>query len=275
MSERSSFIVFSVLVLGLLLLLASQVRRGAETALAGTFRAATAPVTEGINKAAGGAQGIWQNYVNLRVARVESEALERRLDQLESQRIRAEEALKENARLRELLAMKQLAPFSQAKVAEVIAWLTGGPLQHALLVDRGSSDGIDRGWVATHRGMLVGRVTEVSSGSAKVMTLFDPESGVGVRHQLDRFTGVLRGGNQGPATLTRLMFVPRDTQIAVGDTLITSGLDGVFPPGLLVGSVRELGRSELLTWDATVDPAVDPLEVEELLLIPPPSGAKP
>jgi rod shape-determining protein MreC len=269
-SERASHVTFLVLALGLLALLASQVRRGTESALGGALRGATGPAAEAVLKAAGGAQGVWDNYVALRGAREENARLHEQLTQYRAEHARNAELVQENRRLRELLELKETTGFSSGRAARVIALLGSGPLQRSLMIDRGSSNGIGRGWVAVHGGMLVGRVTATTSGTAEVMTLMDPESGVGVRHQLDRYTGVLRGGNRGPATLTRLMFVPRDTQVAVGDPIVTSGLDGAFPPGLLVGFVRELAADELLTWTITVEPAVDPTEVEELLLIPPP-----
>jgi rod shape-determining protein MreC len=272
MTEKAAHITFLLLALGLLALMATQVRRGSESALGSTLRNATGPVAEGVLKAAGGVQGVWDNYVNLRSVREESQKLREQLDKSGTEHARFAELYQENQRLRELLDMKAQPAFPQGRVARVISVLNSGPLQRALMIDRGLSDGITRGWVAVYRGMLVGRVTEVAGGNAEVMTLFDPESGVGVRHQLDRYVGVLRGGNQGPAQLTRLMFVPRDTQVAVGDPLVTSGLDGAFPPGLLVGFVRDLAEVDLLTWTITVEPAVDPLEVEELLLIPPPAG---
>lgn len=272
MTEKAAHITFLFLALGLLALMATQVRRGSESALGSTLRNATGPVTEGVLKAAGGVQGVWDNYVNLRSVREESQKLREQLDKSATEHARFAELYQENQRLRELLDMKAQPAFPQGRVARVISVLNSGPLQRALMIDRGLGDGITRGWVAVYRGMLVGRVTEVAGGNAEVMTLFDPESGVGVRHQLDRYTGVLRGGNQGPAELTRLMFVPRDTQVAVGDPLVTSGLDGAFPPGLLVGFVRDLAEEDLLTWTITVEPAVDPLEVEELLLVPPPAG---
>lgn len=275
MTEKAAHITFLVLALGLLALMASQVRKGTESALGSTLRNATGPVAEGVLKAAGGAQGVWDNYVNLRSVRDENQKLREQLDQLGTEHARYAEMYQENMRLHELLELRSPQAFPKGRVARVISLLNAGPLQRGLMVDRGLSDGVTRGWVAVYRGMLVGRVTEVAGGNAEVMTLFDPESGVGVRHQLDRYTGVLRGGNQGPAQMTRLMFVPRDTQVAVGDPLVTSGLDGAFPPGLLVGFVRDLAEDDLLTWTIGVEPAVDPVSVEELLLVPPPLGSAP
>ncbi|MFN7965622.1 MAG: rod shape-determining protein MreC [Acidobacteriota bacterium] len=275
MTEKATHITFLVLALGLLALMASQVRKGTESALGSTLRNATGPVAEGVLKAAGGAQGVWDNYVNLRSVRDENQKLREQLDQLGTEHARYAEIYQENMRLREMLELRSPQAFPKGRVARVISLLNTGPLQRGLMVDRGLSDGVTRGWVAVYRGMLVGRVTEVAGGSAGVMTLLDPESGVGVRHQLDRYTGVLRGGNKGPAQMTRLMFVPRDTQVAVGDPLVTSGLDGAFPPGLLVGFVRDLAEDDLLTWTIGVEPAVDPVSVEELLLVPPPLGSTP
>lgn len=270
MSERASHFIFLALAVLLLVLMAGQVRRGdSQTALGSTVRGATAPIVDGVIGAAGGARGVWDNYVSLLDARREREQLLKRIADLEADKHRSAELYQENLRLRDLLGMKRREAFPAGKAARVLADISSGPVRGTLLVDLGLSDGVSRGWIAVYRGMLVGRVTDVGSSSAEVMTLVHPSSGVGVRHQLDRYAGVLRGGNQGPGQLAQLRFVPRDTEVAVGDPLVTSGLDAVFPPGLLVGYVRELRADDPLTWTITVEPAADPLTIEEMLLVPP------
>ena len=159
-------------------------------------------------------------------------------------------------------------------VARVVSDLSAGPLQRAVMLDKGRSSGIGPGWVAIQGGALVGRVVDSTPGAAKVLLIVDPDSGVAVRHQADRFNGVLRGGNRGSARLARLEYVPRDQAVAVGDTLVTSGLDGLYPPGILVGHIREISGESPLTWKIAVQVAAEPGLLEELLLVPP-AGAPP
>ena len=102
------------------------------------------------------------------------------------------------------------------------------------------------------------------------MTLEDPDAAVAVRHREGRYVGILHGGGRGEAVVARLDYVPRDRPVVVGDTLVTSGLDRVYPPGLVVGTVRGLGGESPLTWSIRVELAFEGATLEEVLLVPPP-----
>ncbi|MDH3284022.1 MAG: rod shape-determining protein MreC [Acidobacteriota bacterium] len=267
MTERQATIAFLITASVLLGVLAQQVRRDdGGSALAHIVRMATAPVVHGVLGGAHRVRDGWRGYVALIGARRENEEARRRIARLEAERSRYLELLEENRRLRELLDLSAPEAFPGGVVGRVIGDLTSGPLRRRVLVGRGVRDGVREGWVATVHGAVAGRVVEAGSRSCDVMLIVDPDSGVAVRHELDRFSGVLRGGNRGPA---RLEYVPRDHPVAVGDPLVTSGLDGLYPPGLLVGHVRELFDDSPLTWTIAVEVAFDPGALEELLLIPP------
>lgn len=270
MSERQSFFVFLVAALVLLAAMALQVRRsGGGTALGHAFRVVTAPVVEGVSGAGGSVLDAWRGYAELRGVRAERDRLRARVRALEAERVAWQEALRENERLRAQLGLRQAVDPARGVVARVVSDLSAGPLQRAILIDKGRSSGIGPGWVAIQGGALVGRVVDATPGSAKVLLIVDPDSGVAVRHQADRFNGVLRGGNRGSSRLARLEYVPRDQAVAVGDTLVSSGLDGLYPPGVLVGHIREISGESPLTWKIAVQVAAEPALLEELLLVPP------
>ncbi|RMG48939.1 MAG: rod shape-determining protein MreC [Acidobacteria bacterium] len=270
MSERQSRYVFVAAAVSLLVLMAAQIQRpGGGTALGHALRVATAPLVRTVLGVARGVSGLWHGYIDLVGVRADRDRLAARVARLEQERQRYEEVFRENRRLRELLDLRGDAGWGEGVVARVIGTVPGGPLRRALLVDRGSSSGVARDWVAVHRGALVGRVVEVTGSTAEVRLILDPDSGVAVRHEADRYAGILRGGNAGTAHLD---YVPRFRPVSVGDALVTSGLDGVFPPGLLVGHVRELFADSPLTWGIEVEVAFDPDRLEELLLIPPLGG---
>lgn len=270
MSDRLATITFVLLALVLLALMAAQAQRiEGGYAVDHGFRTGTRPAWNGVLGAASGLQQIWENYLHVVGARQEREQLLARLNRLEAGQARHRETMLENERLRQLLGLRQDAAFARGIVGRVVADLSSGPLRRAVLIDRGTRDGVGEDWVVISRGALVGRVRRADSSSSEVMLIVDPDSGVGVRHQLDRFAGILRGGNRGPATLSSLEYVPRDQAVAVGDAIVTSGLDGVFPPGLLVGYVRDMAAESPLTWRIVVEVAADMTHLEEVLLVPP------
>lgn len=270
MSERQVFFIYLAVALLLLALMAYQVRTaGGRDALTHGLRLATSPVVEGVAGAAGGVRGFFRDIADLRTARRERDQLRREVDRLRGENLRLAEAGRENERLRRLLDLRGDPLFSRGVAARVLADLGGGPQRRAILVDRGWRDGVGPGWVAVRGEALVGRVLDAQPGSSEVLLIVDPDSGVAVRHEKERFSGVLRGGNRGPSYMARLEYVARDQAVAVGDALVTSGLDGLFPPGLMAGYIRELRGDSPLTWKIMVEVAAQPSTLEEVLLIPP------
>jgi rod shape-determining protein MreC len=270
LSERRLGLIFLATALALLALMAAQVRRpDGRSALQHYAALAVSPVTGSVLATARLIESGWTGYVDLRNAREERDELSRAVERLEAEVSRARELELENRRLRELLDMRSHDGFGEALSAEIVADLSGGPLRHALMVDRGTRDGVGAGWVALHRGAVVGRILDAGPNSSRLLLVVDPDSGVAVRHQEGRFAGILRGGNRGPQRMANLAYVPRDRSVAVGDVIVTSGLDGLYPPGLYVGRVRDLRGDSPLTWRIRVEVEVDPASLEEVLLLPP------
>ncbi len=270
MGDRLATLVFVIIAILLLVLMGAQAQRmESGTAMGHAFRGSTGRVWQGVLGVAGGMQRIWENYNYVVGAKHEREQMQERINKLEIERQRTQEVWEENRRLRQMLDLKDETAFPTGVVGRVVADLSSGPLRRAVLVDRGYRQGVGSGWIAISRGALVGRVRETQSDSAEVLLITDPDSGVAVRHQLDRFAGILRGGNRGPSIFARLEYVPRDQSVAVGDAVVTSGLDGVYPPGLLVGYVRDMAGDTPLTWRITVEVASDLSNLEEIMLVPP------
>lgn len=270
MGERLATLTYIVCAVLLLALMAAQAKQiESSDAIVGTLRAPTGRVWQGALGLAGGMRRIAENYRYMVSAREERQRLLDRIQRLEAENRAAQELIHENRRLRELLDLRGEAGFTSGVVANVVADLSAGPLRRAVRVDRGARSGVAAGWVAIARGALAGRVQQVEAERAEVVLISDPDSGVAVRHQLDRFAGILRGGSRGPASFARLEYVPRDQTVAVGDAIVTSGIDGIFPSGLLVGHVRDMAADSPLTWRVGVEIAADIASMEELLLVPP------
>jgi rod shape-determining protein MreC len=112
---------------------------------------------------------------------------------------------------------------------------------------------------------VIGQVVAVTSRSAKVLLLTDPNSGVDAFVQRSRARGIVSGSlDYGPI----MKYVKRSEDVKEGDRLITSGLDGVFPKGLLVGTITKVNKKNFgLFQYVEVALAVDPSEIEEVLVV--------
>jgi rod shape-determining protein MreC len=138
----------------------------------------------------------------------------------------------ENAQLRDLTHFKpQGASFSLS--AQVIA-NSGGAFARNILVDAGAADGVARGQAAVAGEGLIGRVAEVGRRTARVLLLTDLNSRVPVVLEESRERAVMAGDN---SDQPRLLYLPANSAVKVGDRIVTGGADGVFPPGLPVGTV--------------------------------------
>src|SRR5262249_15012219 len=143
------------------------------------------------------------------------------------------EALGENARLRALLGFP--SPGGFRAIPCMVTSLDPEPLGGSISVDRGSSSGVVAGQAVVSIDGLVGSVAQVFAARSRVRVLTNYDAPVAVRIRRNRVLGVVEWD---PGTARLLMRnVPATEEVAEGDTLISSGLGGVYPEGLFVGSV--------------------------------------
>ena len=204
-----------------------------------------------------------RGYGTLRGLAAEKDKLERRVTELEAERNRLLEVEAVNRRLRELLELRsQLPPGSlTAKVISNSAstWF------RSFILDKGSADGLLKGMAVVSPLGAVGQVVGLTLRSAKVLLVTDPHSGVDVIVQRSRARGIVSGSLEGAPVMK---YVKRSEDIQQGDRLITSGLDGIFPKGVLVGSVTSVRKKSFgLFQYVEVSLAVDPSRIEEVLLV--------
>jgi len=215
---------------------------------------------------AGGAdagRGFWTRYFALRGAARENEALREQLLMLEGQ-LQEQKALAGRTRaLEEVLGLKQvqLAP---TMVARVIA---GNPSPDVLTVtiDRGSADGLAPDMAVIARSGVVGRVlSPMAPHAARVQLLIDRNAGVAVTFERSSAGGMVFGGAAAPAL--RADLVPLMADIQPGERVETSGQDGIFPQGFLVGTVERVsgaGADRVIA----VRPAVDFSHIDVVLVV--------
>jgi len=223
----------------------------------------TAPVQKVVSTALNGIGSVWKGYFHLVGLQRENVALKRELKELKVKLNMYREADLANQRLRALLNFKTSIA-TPLLPAEVVAFDPSGWFQ-TILIDKGSNDGLVRDMAVVSADGLAGRVIGVSQHHAKVLLILDVNSAVDGLIQRSRARGVLVGLDHDRCLLK---YVQRNEDVQVGDQVITSGMGGVFPKGLLLGKVREVVRGNSgLFQSVEVEPAVNFSRLEEVMVV--------
>jgi rod shape-determining protein MreC len=218
-------------------------------------RAVTAPVDY--------VRGVWNDYVALVGVREANQALARDLDLLRDENLKLREALLATERLDAIAETQESVglPMLPAEVAGL------GPSiwYQSVLLDRGTKQGVEPGMPAVTDAGVVGLVTASSPHAAKAMLLLDRQSAIDGMVQRSRARGIVRGqGND----LLVFEYDAREPDVKVGDEVISSGLDGVYPKGLRVGIVTAVSEGESgLLRTAALAPAVDFGRLEQVYVV--------
>jgi len=246
--------------------LAVQIKRPSETGPERLIRIWTVslitPVERAFVSARDGMVNAWLNYVDLRGVRSENRELREQLDRMQMERAQLEHEAGEGRRLEALLEFKQ--HFAAETVAARVIGSSGSEHSNLFYIDRGASDGLTAGMAVITPQGVVGKVTEVFPYTAQVLEIRDASSGVGVVLEKSRLRGVLKGG---PGGQTQLHFVMSDEKVQMGERLLTTGGDRIFPRGMAVGSVTSVVPGDDVFLSIDVKPAVDFQRLEEVLVI--------
>jgi len=217
-------------------------------------RGATA-VSRAVASLRAGAVDLWQ-------AREEVEALRARVRDLERDTANLAETQLENDRLRTLLEFRRTLR-GELLTARVIGHDASG-LSRTITIDQGTAAGVLKGAAVLAPGGLVGQVFLASPHAARVLLVTDHNSGVDAVVQRTRGRGIVEGTIEGRCGLK---FVKRTEDLQVGDLVLSSGFDGIFPPGLPVGRIDAVDKQgQGLFQYAQIDPAVDVDRLEEVLV---------
>ena len=226
------------------------------------------PLQRGVAAAAFLATELWrgwafhrETYADNRRLRAELRALEMEL-QLRSYRAQ------ESVRLRELLALQQAVPLDTL-AAQVVA-RDGVPWFRTLTLDKGERDGVRLDAAVISSTGIVGRVVAVGPSAARVQVLLDRDSGAAALIERSRVSGVVSGQVSAPETGSEdlaLKYIPGRADVVVGDVVVTSGLDRIFPKGLVIGRVRLVGDVTGLFREVSVEPSARFSSLEEVLVL--------
>ena len=200
----------------------------------------------------------------------QNQQLRRRLAelQIETDDLRAERA--ENTRLRKLLDLEARRPYDL--IAASVVGRSLDRLGGSLTIDRGHADGVDPGRAILTPEGLVGRVDQTTAHTARVLTLLHRDCAAAARVDRSRVDGVLEW-SFGSNPVLNLRYVSSQEDVQVGDLIVTSGLGGIFPPGIRIGRVSRVGIDDNgLMKEISVRPAVDFRAIEEVLAFTPSSA---
>lgn len=256
--------LFLVLLAGAVAMLFSRAEEQPEThSTQKALLELSGPFQKGITKGAGFFQSIWQRYLHLVNLEEENRLLREIIEEMKQERIRLLESRAENRRLRSLLGFRQ--DFQKPLLpAEVIAKDLSGWFQTAV-IDRGTRDGIEEGMAVVSVQGIVGQIMETSRSFSRVLLITDPNNSVAALIQRSRARGIVVGN--GPQ-LCRLRYLHRSEDVNPGDLVLASGLDGVYPKGVLIGTVlsAEIKDPELFQR-VEVHPSVDFRRLEEVMVL--------
>jgi rod shape-determining protein MreC len=278
-ARRSRFLL-AALVAGHLIIISGQVDGGEGSSLLGRIILGIAsPPQRLVAATVDGLGDLWSAYLGLRGVHQENLRLRSQIGELQTQLQQRQRQAEESERLRALLELKQMLPFKTV-TAEVVA-RDALPWFRSLLLDKGKEAGIHLDTPVIASTGVVGRVVAVGPRIAKVQTLLDNALGVGALIERSRVVGVVSGQlrdlgskDADPAAPTDpggvdlvMKYVLANANVVEGDVVVTSGLDRVFPKGLLVGRVRAVGAPVGLFRSVLVTPAARFAELEQVLLV--------
>jgi rod shape-determining protein MreC len=221
------------------------------------------PLLQPVSRIGGFVEDVWDTYIRLVDTHRENIRLREDIRSLNLRVMAGNEALLANRRLEQLLDMKK-----SVKAETIAASVIGEDVTswfRTLVINRGSSSGIREGMAVISADGVVGQTIKVSSSTSRVLLLTDHASGISATIQRSRARGVVKGKGE---MLCTLEFTTREEDVKVGDTVISSGIGGVFIKGLPIGEVTMVKRGEYgIFQTVTIRPAVNIPHLEEVMVV--------
>jgi len=198
----------------------------------------------------------------------ENESLRNKNFKLETEIQNLREVLAENARLRKMLELKE-----EKKATYIAGRIVGESVERrirSLILDVGEEDGVRRNMAVVNPDGLIGKVLTVANGQSIIQQLVDHNSLVSVTLQNSREKGVVSWSGD---SWLDLLYIPKNIPVSRGETVVTSGISQIYPPGIKVGVVTSVEEDEFnLFKSIRIKPAVNFNALEEVFLIVPDSS---
>jgi len=230
------------------------------------------PVEWVVSGVVDGTRDVVLGYIALRGVREENEALKVELARVREELSNTSEARAENERLRRMIGYSEAVP--GVKVPAKVLGINPVSTLLSIRIDRGEDDGVRRGMPVVTPDGVVGYVLRSTGTASDVLLLSDAQARLGVRVQRSRARATAAGA--GANRPMRLQNALRTEDLEEGELLVTSGGDGVFPSGLIVGRVSAVERRTNGSFlEANILPSVDLTKLEEVFVLPPATNEQP
>jgi len=224
-------------------------------------------VQRGVAGAVGGVSGFWNGYIGLRSVQAENDALREDVAALRFE-VQRERALAQRVRgMEELLGFRQA--LAQTTVSARVIAGDPTPYFRTVMIDRGTGDGVRRDAAVVSPSGVVGRVVgDPGPRAAKVQLLIDRNAAAGALIERTRAAGVVMGEARQLGVL-RMEYVSNLLDVEVGDAVVASGMDGIYPAGFPIGEVEVVrqGPGSSLYKTILVRPSVQFSDLEDVLVI--------
>jgi len=260
-----------VLVVGAIVLIVANIiilsvnsnRRYPARGIGGIALMVISPFQEMVTQSIHFARDVWKHYFYLVSTSMENEDLRKQLSIATENNNLCFETRLSNERFRNLLAFKKELPY-QLLGAEVVG-KDPSPWFKTIMINKGAADGVRKGMPVVIPEGIVGLVIDVSGTYSKTLLIVDRNSSVDALIQKTRARGIVKGDPTGRCVFK---YVLRKHDINIGDTVISSGLDGVFPKGLRVGRISEIVKlNSGIFQEVAVTPYVDFETLEEVFIV--------
>jgi rod shape-determining protein MreC len=259
-----------VLIVGFIVLIAVNIiglsvtsRRSTAFGIERIALSAIAPFQELVTRSLRFAGGIWRQYFYLVSVAGENQVLMQQLSQAVENKNQWHETELANVRLRDLIDFQR--NISERVVAAEVIGKDPSAWFKTVIIDKGEADGLTKGLPVVIAQGIVGQVIEVSNHYSKVMLIIDSNSAVDSLVQRTRARGVIKGESTDQCQLD---YVLRKNDVRIGDTIVSSGLDGVYPKGLRIGLVSQVIEHDAdIFHEVLITPFVDFEKLEEILVI--------
>ncbi|HEY0284818.1 MAG TPA: rod shape-determining protein MreC [Vicinamibacterales bacterium] len=261
--RQRTAVLFIAVVLGHIILISAQVnsRAGVPLLEVVTF-GAFAEVQRGAAGLTGSIRDAWSGYGNLRGVREENDELKRQLGALQVQ-FQQERARAERARQLERLLGFQQDLQVETTPASVIG--ASASLEfRGITIDRGLNTGVTANMAVIAPTGLVGRIVTPTAHASKVQLLIDRNAAAGALVERTRAQGIVIGSG---ADMLRMDFVAATSDVKVGDTIVTSGVDGIYPKGFVIGKVEQVDNGNGIYKSIRVRPSVEFNTLEDVLVV--------
>lgn len=262
-----TIVVLSVTFLGIIIFTASKDNSG----LGSSAGSALNPLQKVIYNINRGTKDFVDFFLNFSTVKEENEGLKKEISELKDKITEDSDLSDENERLRSLLDFK-VSRENYNYITTNIIHYSGDGVVDGYVVDKGTRDGIGVGMVVISSEGLVGRVSKVSDTWSIIQCIINENIKVSVMSEVSRDnSGILEGYRSSKKEiLTKINYLPMDSDIKPGDTIITSGLGLIYPKEIRVGEVVSVEEDKVKVMKSViVKPFVNFDKLEELFIIAP------